>query len=41
MDQAAAEYKRPPKYKGCEVSVNPQFGGVKMNTQALYDELTK
>ena len=41
VDQAAAEYKLPSKYTGYEVSVNPQFGGAKTNTQAIYDELKK
>jgi len=41
VDQAAAEYKLPAKYKGYVVSVNPQFGSVKANLQAVYDELKK
>ena len=41
VDQAAAEYKLPDKYKGYVVSVNPQFGSVKANVQAAYDELKK
>jgi hypothetical protein len=41
VDQAAAAYKLPDKYKGYVVSVNPQFGGAKANTQAVYDELKR
>ena len=41
MDQAAAAYKLPEKYKGYVVSVTPQFGSPKANAQAVYDELKK
>jgi glyoxylase-like metal-dependent hydrolase (beta-lactamase superfamily II) len=40
VDQAAAEYKVPAKYKGYTASVGG-FGGPKPNTQAVYDELKK
>ena len=40
-DQAAAEYKVDPKYKGYVVSVNPQFGNAKANMQIAYNELKK
>src|SRR6476659_2116155 len=39
VDQAAADYKLDPKYKGSAVSINPQFAGVKTNLQIAYDEL--
>jgi cyclase len=41
VDQAAAEYKVPAKFKGYVVSVNEQFGSAKANLQAAYDELKK
>ena len=41
VDQAAAEYKLNPKYKGYVVSVNPAFGGAKANLQIAYDEMKK
>ncbi len=41
VDQAAAEYKLDPKYKGYVVSVNPAFGGAKANLQIAYDEMKK
>jgi glyoxylase-like metal-dependent hydrolase (beta-lactamase superfamily II) len=41
VDQAAAEYKLPSKFKGYIVSANPQWGGVKANLQIAYDELKK
>jgi len=41
VDQAAAEYKLDPKFKGYVVSANPQFGGAKANMQIAYDELKK
>ena len=41
VDQAAAEYKVDPKYKGYAVTVNPQFGNAKANMQIAYDELKK
>jgi glyoxylase-like metal-dependent hydrolase (beta-lactamase superfamily II) len=41
VDQAAAEYKLPSKYKGYILSANPQWGGVKDNLNIAYDELKK
>ena len=41
MDQAAAEYKVPEKYKGYTVSANPEFGGAKANLEIVYRELKK
>jgi cyclase len=41
VDQAAAEYKVPAKYKGYVVTVNPQFANAKSNLQTAYDELKK
>jgi hypothetical protein len=41
VDQAAAEYKVDPKYKGYVASVNPAFGGPRANLQIAYDELKK
>jgi glyoxylase-like metal-dependent hydrolase (beta-lactamase superfamily II) len=41
VDQAAAEYRIDPKYKGYAVSVNPLFGSAKANLQIAYDELKK
>ena len=41
VDEAAAEYKLDPKYKGYIVSINPAFAGVKSNLQLAYDELKK
>lgn len=41
VDQAAAGYKVPAKFKGYVVSVNPQFVSVKNNVQAAYEELKK
>jgi glyoxylase-like metal-dependent hydrolase (beta-lactamase superfamily II) len=41
VDQAAADYKVDPKYKGYVASANPQFGGAKANMQIAYDELKK
>ena len=40
VDEAAAEYKLDPKYKGYSVSIVPQLG-VKSNLQLAYDELKK
>jgi cyclase len=40
VDQAAAEYKVPAKYKGYTTGVST-WGGPKQNTQAVYDELKK
>jgi cyclase len=39
VDDAAAEYKIPDKYKG--YTINAAFGGVKANIQAAYNELKK
>jgi cyclase len=39
VDQAAAEYKIPDKYKG--YIVMQQFGGIKPNVQAAYEELKR
>ena len=41
VDQAAAEYKIAPKYKGYIASANPQWGGAKANMQIAYDEMKK
>ena len=41
VDQAAAEYKLPARFKGYVVTVNPQFANLKGNLQTLYDELKK
>jgi cyclase len=41
VDQAAAEYKVPVKFKGYVASANPQFGGAKADLEILYDELKK
>ena len=41
VDQAAAEYKVAPKYKGYIITVNPAFAGPKSNLQIAYDELKK
>jgi cyclase len=41
VDQAAAEYKVPAKYKGYVVTVNPDFANAKGNMQIAYDELKK
>jgi len=41
VDQAAAEYKVPEKYKGYVVTVNPMFGNAKDDLQIAYDELKK
>lgn len=41
VDQAAAEYAVPSKYKDYAASANPQFGGVKQNLEILYSELKK
>jgi glyoxylase-like metal-dependent hydrolase (beta-lactamase superfamily II) len=40
VDQAAAAYAVPVKYKGYTIAVGG-FGGAKPNTQAVYDELKK
>jgi len=41
VDQAAAEYKVPAKYKGYVVSVNPLYGNAHDNVKIVYDELKK
>src|SRR2546421_318013 len=41
VDQAAAEYKVNPKFKGYVVTVNPQFGNAKANLAIAYKELKK
>ena len=41
VDQAAAEYKVPAKFKGYIPSVNPAFGGPKPNLEIAYKELKK
>jgi cyclase len=39
VDQAAAEYKVPPTFKGYIASVNPAFAGVAGNLKIAYGEL--
>ena len=41
VDQAAAEYKVPAKFKGYVVTVNEQFASAKSNAKVVYDELKK
>jgi cyclase len=41
VDQAAAEFKLDPKYKGYIVSISEQLAGAKSNLQIAYDELKK
>jgi cyclase len=41
VDQAAADYKVPAKYKGYAAGLTPQSGGAKANLQIIYDELKK
>ena len=41
VDQAAAEYKVPAKFKGYIPSANPAFGGPKPNLEIAYKELKK
>jgi glyoxylase-like metal-dependent hydrolase (beta-lactamase superfamily II) len=41
VDQAAAEYKVPSRFKGYTSTVNPDFGNAKTNLQIAYDELKK
>ena len=41
VEQAAAEYKTPPQFKGYRVSINPDYGSPKANLQILYNELKK
>ena len=40
-DQAAADYKVDPKFKGYVASANPMFGGPKPNMEIAYKELKK
>jgi glyoxylase-like metal-dependent hydrolase (beta-lactamase superfamily II) len=39
VDQAAAEYKVDPKYKGYTIAISPAFGGAKANLEIAYKEL--
>ena len=41
VDQAAAEYKVPSRFRGYMATVNPDFGSAKTNLQIAYDELKK
>jgi glyoxylase-like metal-dependent hydrolase (beta-lactamase superfamily II) len=41
VDQASADYKVAPKFKGYAVAISPQMGGAKANMQIAYDELKK
>jgi cyclase len=41
VDQAAADYKVPARFKGYVVTVNEQFASAKTNIKAVYDELKK
>src|SRR5213594_361151 len=41
IDQAAAEYKVPAKFKGYVVTVNTQFASAQTNLKAAYDELKR
>ena len=41
VDQAAAEYKVPAKYKGYIVTVNAEWASAKANLEAAYKELKK
>lgn len=41
VDQAAAEYKVPPRFKGYVAGVNPNFGGAKPNLEIAYKELKR
>jgi cyclase len=38
VEQAASDYKVPPKYQVYSAVATPLFGGVKANVQAVYDE---
>ena len=40
-EQAASEYKVAPRFKGYEVSANPEFGGALANLKIAYAELGK
>jgi glyoxylase-like metal-dependent hydrolase (beta-lactamase superfamily II) len=39
VDQAAAEYKVNPRFKGYQASLNPAFGGALANLKIAYEEL--
>ena len=39
VDQAAAEYRVPAKYKGYSTSPNPEFDSAKANVEIVYKEL--
>jgi cyclase len=41
VDQAAAEYKLPARFKGYKVTVSEELASPKTNLQILYDELKK
>ena len=41
VDQAAAAYKVPAKFKGYVETVNPEFGNAKADLQIVYKELKK
>jgi len=41
IDQAAAEYKVPAKFKGYVATVNTQFASAQTNLKAAYDELKR
>jgi len=41
VDQAAAEYEVAPRFKGYQMSVNPDFGGALANMKIAYGELQK
>jgi len=41
VDQAAAEYKVPARFKGYVVTINEQFSSAKANVQTVYNELKK
>jgi glyoxylase-like metal-dependent hydrolase (beta-lactamase superfamily II) len=41
VDQAAAEYRVPARYKGYTLTINPEFVTAKSNVQIAYDELAK
>jgi hypothetical protein len=41
VDQAAADYRVPTRYKGYAISPNPQFGDAKANVEIAYKELKR
>lgn len=41
VDQTAADYKVPAKFKGYVVTVSMQFASAKTNLQTAYNELKK